>query len=376
MNNNPKNNVTNIKIDIPIVNDSNDMLNESDNIETIPYETNKSNIETISFAHSSDDTETIGKEDLSLLQNYNKDIDFDPDENLMEIENKENEKQNLRAKDWEKIEEWLKDLYNGEQVPLYEKNEDTFYALNTMMWKSIEQNSLLKITKGDIRENLKLEYEIKAEKYKKILSSLGISKSNLPLPIKKKLSTMVELVMKYELDNFELGSLQAAICDSNISKFKNKQTIKEQEKQIKELNTQKKSLVYNLKLLKDILTEFESNEEICSQKIEEWISNTQMLDHKEKEYEERILTGKTRINNLVPEESLSLLQFNVLNEIENIIADLNDEIAEKRNKLMSIEDLPSDISLARLKYAEAKQQLEALRKIREEKVKNMALQIF
>jgi len=30
-----------------------------------------------------------------------------------------------------------------------------------MMWKSIEQNSLLKITKGDIRENLKLEYEIK-----------------------------------------------------------------------------------------------------------------------------------------------------------------------------------------------------------------------
>jgi len=103
MNNNPKNNVTNIKIDIPIVNDSNDMLNESDNIETIPYETNKSNIETISFAHSSDDTETIGKEDLSLLQNYNKDIDFDPDENLMEIENKENEKQNLRAKDWEKV---------------------------------------------------------------------------------------------------------------------------------------------------------------------------------------------------------------------------------------------------------------------------------
>jgi len=103
MNNNPKNNVTNIKIDIPIVNDSNDMLNESDNIETIPYETNKSNIETISFAHSSDDTETIGKEDLSLLQNYNEDIDFDPDENLMEIENKENEKQNLRAKDWEKV---------------------------------------------------------------------------------------------------------------------------------------------------------------------------------------------------------------------------------------------------------------------------------
>ena len=47
-----------------------------------------------------------------------------------------------------------------------------------------------------------------------------------------------------------------------------------------------------------ILTEFESNEEICSQKIEEWISNTQMLDHKEKEYEERILTGKTRINNV------------------------------------------------------------------------------
>jgi len=46
---------------------------------------------------------------------------------------------------------------------------------------------------------------------------------------------------------------------------------------------------------------------------------------------------------LVPEESLSLLQFNVLNEIENIIADLNDEIAEKRNKLMSIEDLPSVI---------------------------------
>ena len=47
-----------------------------------------------------------------------------------------------------------------------------------------------------------------------------------------------------------------------------------------------------------ILTEFESNEEICSPKIEEWISNTQMLDHKEKEYEERILTGKTRINNV------------------------------------------------------------------------------
>jgi len=46
-------------------------------------------------------------------------------------------------------------------------------------------------------------------------------------------------------------SLQAAICDSNISKLKNKQTIKEQEKQIKELNTQKKSLVYNLKLLKE-----------------------------------------------------------------------------------------------------------------------------
>ena len=44
---------------------------------------------------------------------------------------------------------------------------------------------------------------------------------------------------------------------------------------------------------------------------------------------------------MVPEESLSLLQFNVLNEIENIISDLNDEIAEKRNKLMSIEDLPS-----------------------------------
>jgi len=53
-----------------------------------------------------------------------------------------------------------------------------------------------------------------------------------------------------------------------------------------------------------ILTEFESNEEICSQKIEEWISNTQMLDHKEKEYEERILTGKTRINNVSNDNNL------------------------------------------------------------------------
>ena len=44
---------------------------------------------------------------------------------------------------------------------------------------------------------------------------------------------------------------------------------------------------------------------------------------------------------MVPEDSLSLLKFNVLNEIENIISDLNDEIAEKRNKLISIEDLPS-----------------------------------
>ncbi|OUM69677.1 hypothetical protein PIROE2DRAFT_2307, partial [Piromyces sp. E2] len=274
------------------------------------------------------------------------------------------------------VEEWLKDLYNGEPVPLYEKNEETYYALSTMMWKSIEQNTLLKITKGDIRNNLKLEYEIKAEKYQRILNSIGINKSSLPLAIKKKLSAMIELIMKYELDNFEIGSLQTAICNNNIKKYNNKQKLKEHEKQIKELQTQKKSLSYNLNLLKKILSEFENNEEVCSQKIEEWISNTQMLDHKEKEYEERILTGRTRLNNLVPEESLSLLQFNVLNEIENIINDLNDEIAEKRNKLMSIEDLPSDMALAKLKYAEAKQQLEALRKIREEKVKNMALQIF
>jgi len=142
------------------------------------------------------------------------------------------------------------------------------------------------------------------------------------------------------------------------------------------LENQKKSLIYNLKLLKNILKAYESNEEVNSQKIEEWVANSQMLDNKEKEYEERILTGRTRINNLVPEDSLSLLKFNVLNEIENIISDLNDEIAEKRNKLIIIEDLPSDMALAKLKYAEAKQQLEALRKIREEKVKNMARQIF
>ncbi|ORX79074.1 hypothetical protein BCR32DRAFT_269688 [Anaeromyces robustus] len=341
----------------------NDSLNQID----IPFFAN----------NSTDDIEPLENESSVILQNYVEDINFDPKENLMDIDNnKEIIKQSIKAQDWEKIEDWLKDLYNGEQVPLYEKNEETYYALSIMMWKSIEKNSLLKITKGNVRENLKLEYEIKGEKYKKILNSLGINKSSLPLPLKKKLSSLIELIMKYELDNFDLGSLQTAICNKNISKFKNKQKIKEQENQIRELETQKKSFIYNLKLLKNILTEYEKNEEVCSQKIEEWISNTQMLDHKEKEYEERILTGRTRLNNLVPEESLSLLQFNVLNEIENMISDLNDEIAEKRNKLNSIEDLPSDMTLAKLKYAEAKQQLEALRKIREEKVKNMALQIF
>jgi len=331
----------------------------------------------IPFANSSDDIEATETENSCILHNYKEDIEFDPDENLMDVDTHDSgKKTSIQAKDWEKIEEWLKDLYNGAKVPLYEKNEETFYALSTMMWKSIEQNSLLKITKGDIRKNLKLEYEIKAEKYKEILNSIDINKSNLPLAIKKKLSTMAELIMKYELNKFDLGSVQAAICDSNISKINNKHKIKEQEKQIQELENQKKSLIYNLKLLKSILKIYESNEEVNSQKIEEWVANTQMLDNKEKEYEERILTGRTRINNLVPEDSLSLLKFNVLNEIENIISDLNDEIAEKRNKLISIEDLPSDMALAKLKYAEAKQQLEALRKIREEKVKNMARQIF
>lgn len=132
----------------------NDSLNQID----IPFFAN----------NSTDDIEPLENESSVILQNYVEDINFDPKENLMDIDNnKEIIKQSIKAQDWEKIEDWLKDLYNGEQVPLYEKNEETYYALSIMMWKSIEKNSLLKITKGNVRENLKLEYEIKGEKYKK-----------------------------------------------------------------------------------------------------------------------------------------------------------------------------------------------------------------
>jgi len=57
----------------------------------------------IPFANSSDDIETIENENSIILHNHNEDIEYDPDENLMDLDNKEKNKHNINADDWEKV---------------------------------------------------------------------------------------------------------------------------------------------------------------------------------------------------------------------------------------------------------------------------------
>ena len=58
----------------------------------------------IPFANSSDDIEAIETENSCILHNYKEDIEFDPDENLMDIDTHDSgKKTSIQAKDWEKV---------------------------------------------------------------------------------------------------------------------------------------------------------------------------------------------------------------------------------------------------------------------------------
>ncbi|KAJ3054371.1 hypothetical protein HK097_001980 [Rhizophlyctis rosea] len=147
-------------------------------------------------------------------------------------------------------------------------------------------------------------------------------------------------------------------------------TLRKHKKVLEDMERKREGLEKSLSSMQDLLSQLQTSETEQKEDLDEWKRNTDMLQQKGQEYEERL----EQLDNLYTPE-MDEIRVEVIAEIEEEVRQLSKVVKEKEKTLKGFQDLPPDITLARLKLDEKKHYLQELVNRKHELLESIAGQM-
>ncbi|KAJ3299126.1 HAUS augmin-like complex subunit 1 [Borealophlyctis nickersoniae] len=204
----------------------------------------------------------------------------------------------------------------------------------------------------------------------RVLGSLGIEKANLSKTGEVNLHTLTSLALSLGLSETSLVSYECAIGDLLSREKLAELELERQRASLQRLNKERKLATTRLKELKGILLQLNSKYDEEKETLNDWRQNTALLHQKGEEYGLRLRDLEAEYR---PE--MDAIRYDVLRSLQAEGKNLANLLEEKERTLTSFNDLPPDITLARIKLGEKKQELAQLIEYKQELLGSIAQQI-
>jgi len=251
---------------------------------------------------------------------------------------------------------WLGSLLDREKIPDYEVNEFTIGTLSTIMNSNMELDSIVKILIDEVNRQNE-EYEAKAHILREKLADIGLTSDFFSQASLRNLKTLSDVALHLKLkdcsySSFALGmgeiSNEIGECSSEI--LKHEKAMIRLETCIAQTVKEKDALRSSLEMMHiQSVTEEPTLEKRRKEKL--------FLKVKAKEYSTVIqdiesLNHKNGVDKDLFHSTLKLYQREMMA--------IRSQIDKLKGSLSQYHNLPPDISLARVKIAEARQELQHL----------------
>ncbi|XP_030113381.1 HAUS augmin-like complex subunit 1 isoform X1 [Taeniopygia guttata] len=249
---------------------------------------------------------------------------------------------------------WLKKLYEGVPIPVYEVNERTVDILHEVMECNEETDRDVMLLIEDMKDQTS-KYEAEADYWKDILEkSLGLSEGSLSEEATKDLSDLVESAVDLEVEDTSLSSFYCAINDMTSELYKTKSENEEMERKLKTLTEKLTSALMMEKRFEEDIEKLEKSQEVQKAKAEVQSKNKNFLEAKSKDLRIRISDAEDQLVARGLDQSLT---HEALMKLSEELAALHKKMKPLKTEVASYHHLPPSIPLAQVMVEEARREL-------------------
>ncbi|XP_041325693.1 HAUS augmin-like complex subunit 1 [Pyrgilauda ruficollis] len=252
---------------------------------------------------------------------------------------------------------WLKKLYNGVPIPVYEVNERTVDILHEVMKCNEVREKDVMLLIEDMKDRAS-KYEAEADYWHNILrQTLGFFESSLSEEATNDLFDLVGSAIELEVENTSLTSFYSALNDMTSELYKTKSKNDEMEWKLKILTKKLTSALMVEKHLEKDVEKLKTSQKAEQAKDEIHSKTLKFLQDKSKDLRIRIRGAE---GELIARGLNKSLTHEALMKSSEKVAALRKEIEPLKREVASYLDLPPSIRLARVKVEEARRELKAL----------------
>ncbi|KAG9068708.1 hypothetical protein KI688_010991 [Linnemannia hyalina] len=266
------------------------------------------------------------------------------------------------------IQKWLQSKYRIDEIPVFERTEETYQALLELMQLNEAQDKQARQALHSLRH---LSSSYKSEE---TLQILDIQKDHLPQETQHILSQLSELAMILGVSDTQLSTLQQGLAQSHIEKT-HYQTLQHQDhlSLLNNLDRHQAVASQGLIQLQELKRQFEDHKSTVGDiELQTRRRSAELTRIKAKEDRNQLqgLYESQQRNGLdVEAQGLTVAQ---LDQKEQEVAELERQVDAQTKSLTSYQAIPPDFTLARLKVKEATMRLDELMAEHEALVRELA----
>lgn len=254
------------------------------------------------------------------------------------------------------VQAWLEKVFGGESIPQYEINSRTTTILYELMIRNErnEQNTNLII--DDLQQKTD-EYAAETDRLRGILQQMGITQTSLSQSGTVSLRSLANVALILDTKDASDTSLLLGLNAQTQEKLRVEEERRHEQRLQTQLFKKTKNALHTLNGLEKSLKSLEDQSQYQIPELTMRAKQAGFLQKKAREY----MKNAHQLNLEVSKSGIdpSLYHHNLVTASENL-SDLKNRLQPMKAKLDSYQDLPWDLSLAKVKVEEAKQELATL----------------
>ncbi|KAL3865759.1 hypothetical protein ACJMK2_043116 [Sinanodonta woodiana] len=256
----------------------------------------------------------------------------------------------------QEVQAWLERTFAGATVPAYELNQRTVGLLHELMLKNERSDRNMQLVIEDLRQKSD-EYNAESCRLENILKSMNLTPASLSQSGIMSLRALANLALLLKTKDASDTNYLLALQHLQTEMSKVEDARKQELRTTENLQQKTKSALIKYNSLKRALELLEEQAAGQHPEMENHVTQTKFFHDKSRDYRGQIQQLQNHLDKIRADPSL--YHQTIVKQAEELHA-LKEEIAPLKAKLDAYHSLPPDISLAKVKLEEIRQQVAAL----------------
>ncbi|XP_065911751.1 HAUS augmin-like complex subunit 1 [Dysidea avara] len=255
------------------------------------------------------------------------------------------------------VQQWLSSVFDGEQkISDYTINSQTIDLLYEAAVEAEEDRRRVQLVAEGYRQRAE-EYKAETKRLQGLHKHIGINQSDMSEEARKAIEDTVTMAVNLDLKDCSYTSFLLAVSDRKRKQAQQaERELKDKRKTERQLERSEKAGT-TANHYHQMLETFQQQKQQQEQVKEEKLQYVEFLKQKSEQYQSQINKMKEELSRNGYQSSLS---HSSLLSVSQEISELRKQLNPLKEKISSFQNLPPDMSLARVKLEEARRELALL----------------